>query len=64
MNLDDATEIIKQFFTMDFAKLNMREQIIGMEAVRKFAEELRPIVMKYAIEKPIKSTFFMKLGDD
>lgn len=64
MDIESVTEIIKQFFEMGLTKLNMGEQLLYMGATYRFAEEVKPLVTKYAVKEPVKSTFLMKLGDE
>lgn len=64
MSMEEVNEILKLLAEIDLEKLNFDEQLYYMKTVYEFSKNMKPIVMKYAMQERTKHTFLMKFGDD
>lgn len=61
MTTQELIDIVNNVFKINFDKADMQDQILFMSALHKFAEQVKPLTVKYVDKLPEGSTFLFKL---
>lgn len=61
MRIEGINEVMSALSKLDFAQMDITDQMAYILAANQFAEKMKPIVVKYADKLPDKTTFLFKM---
>lgn len=61
MNQQEISDIIISVGTLNLAEMEVQDQALYLMSIQKFAERMKPLVVKYADKLPEESTFLFKM---
>lgn len=61
MQIEELNDIMQAISKLDIAQMEVQDQLLYMTAGLKFAEMVKPLVVKYADKLPQDCKFLMKL---
>lgn len=61
MRIEEINEVIQALPALDFASMDVTDQIAYILATNQFAESVKPLIVKYADKLPEKTTFLFKM---
>lgn len=61
MRIDEINEVIQALPGLDFAQMDITDQMAYILAANQFAERMKPLITKYADKLPEKTTFLFKM---
>lgn len=61
MGTQEAIDIINTVFHMNIGQMDITDQAAFLVATGRYAEELKPLIAKYADKLPEKTTFLFKM---
>lgn len=61
MTQHETIEIINSIVKIDFSQMDILDQALFLTSLQKFAESMKPLVVKYSDKLPENSTFLLKL---
>lgn len=61
MCLEEVNSIIAALSKLNIIQMEISDQLLYISSVSKFAESIKPLIVKYANKLPENSTSFFKL---
>lgn len=61
MTSQEVTDIIANVPKLDFASMEVSDQIIYMTSMMEFAKNMKPLIVKYSDNLPQDSKFLFKM---
>lgn len=61
MRIEEILEVMNALSKLDFASMDITDQMAYILEANQFAEKMKPIVTKYSDKLPEKTTFLFKM---